>query len=80
MICAIFLLPSSPSRERRSSAGMPTVSSWIMIEALMYGLMPKANSVALESDEPVIDDISSRKEYCSSASPKMAASMPGTGI
>ena len=40
-----FFLPTSPSLERRSSAGIATPSSCMMMDALMYGVMDMANSV-----------------------------------
>ena len=37
----------------RSSGGIATVSSWMMMEELMYGVMPMANSVAFANAPPV---------------------------
>ena len=53
MMEAIFLRPSSPpSFCSRSRAGMAIVSSWMMMEALMYGWMDSANIVAIEKLPP----------------------------
>ena len=48
----IFFWPSSPSsRTMRSSAGMATVSSWMMMEALIYGVTDIAKLVAINPQE-----------------------------
>ena len=45
--------PSSPpSLARRSRAGMAMVSSWMMMDALIYGCMLSAKIVAIEKDPP----------------------------
>ena len=50
---ASFFLPSSPpSFCRRSRAGMAMVSSWTMMEELIYGWTDRARTVAWEKAEP----------------------------
>jgi hypothetical protein len=51
--CVIFLRPSSPSFDMRSRYGHTTVSSWMMIEALMYGMTPSAKIVTRDKLPPV---------------------------
>ncbi len=47
--------PSSPpSFARRSRGGMAMVSSWMIIEALMYGCILSAKIVAIEKEPPDI--------------------------
>ena len=43
--CVIFLRPSSPSFASFSKYGMTAWRSWRMIDALMYGMMPRAKIV-----------------------------------
>ena len=43
--CVIFFRPSSPSLASFSKYGMTACSSWMMIDALMYGMMPSAKIV-----------------------------------
>ena len=43
--CVIFRRPSSPSFWMRASGSYTTVSSWKMIEAVIYGMMPSAKIV-----------------------------------
>ena len=50
---AIFFRPVSPSFERRSRAGIAIVSSCMIMELLIYGVMPIANSEAYENAPPV---------------------------
>ena len=52
MYWVIFCWPTSPSFWRRSSAGTTTVSSWRMIDAVMYGMIPSANSERRCSEPP----------------------------
>src|SRR6202453_549423 len=42
--CVIFAWPDWPSFLSVSSRGMTTVSSWRMMLAVMYGIMPSANT------------------------------------
>ena len=42
----IFLRPSSPSLASFSKYGTTACRSWKMMEALMYGMMPRAKMVA----------------------------------
>ena len=46
----------------------------------MYGLIPKANSVALESEPPESAAIMFRNDCPFIASPNVFTSMPGTGM
>ena len=50
----IFLRPSGPSFASFSSVGIATVSSWRMMLALMYGVMPIAMMVMFWKEPPVI--------------------------
>ena len=75
-----FFLPSSPCLERRSSAGMPTVRSCTIMDALMYGPIPSANSVPFASAPPVTPLISPKKSFVVTASVKRPRARPGTGI
>lgn len=78
---AIFFLPSSPCLESLSSAGIPTVKSWMMMDALMYGPIPMANSVPYCSAPPLtalmICKYVKLSRFSSVSSP---VPMPGTGI
>jgi len=51
---AIFFWPSGPLLDRRSRAGMAMVRSCMIIEELMYGVIPMAMMVMLEKLLPVI--------------------------
>ncbi len=53
MYCVIRAWPTSPSFCSFSSAGETTVSSCRMIEAVMYGMIPSANSAMRDSPPPV---------------------------
>ena len=43
--CVIFFRPSSPSFASFSKYGITACRSWMMIDALMYGMMPSAKIV-----------------------------------
>ncbi len=43
MYCVMRFCPASPSLRSFSSAGITTCSSWMMIDAVMYGMIPSAN-------------------------------------
>ena len=53
MYCVIRAWPTSPSFCSFSSDGETTVSSCRMIEAVMYGMIPSANSATRDSPPPV---------------------------
>ena len=53
MYCVIRACPTSPSFCSFSSAGETTTSSCRMIEAVMYGMIPSANTDIRESPPPV---------------------------
>src|SRR3984957_6079073 len=83
--CVIFAWPAWPSFLRVSSRGFTTVSSCRMILAVMYGMMPSANTDMYLSALPL-----SRSTICSvPARPELAAAfeqvdtfaslMPGAG-
>ena len=80
VIVVSFFLPSSPSLLMRSNAGIPTVNSCTIIEALMYGPIPSANSVPFASALPVMPLMSVRKSFPSIASLNVLLINPGTGI
>ncbi len=48
----IFLRPRSPSLASLDRAGITTVNNWRMMEALMYGMIPSAKIVSLDSAPP----------------------------
>ena len=52
MYCVIFAYPASPSFCSCSSFGMTTVRSWMMIDAVTYGMIPSAKSEKRDSAEP----------------------------
>ena len=58
--CVIFAWPDWPSFLSVSSRGMTTVSSWRMMLAVMYGMMPSANTDRYLSALPL-----SRSTICS---------------
>ena len=58
--CVIFVWPAWPSFFRVSSRGMTTVSSCRMMLAVMYGMMPSANTDMYLSALPL-----SRSTICS---------------
>ena len=47
-----FFLPASPSLDILSSDGIAMVRSWITMDAVIYGEIESANSVALENASP----------------------------
>jgi hypothetical protein len=51
--CVIRAWPTSPSFCSFSSAGETTVRSCRMIEAVMYGMIPSANSAIRDRPPPV---------------------------
>ena len=51
--CVIFFCPISPSFCKASRRGMTTVSSCMMIEDVMYGMMPSANTAICVSALPL---------------------------
>ena len=53
MYCVIFAWPAWPSLRRDSSRGMTTVSSWMMMLAVMYGMIPSANTDSCSSAPPL---------------------------
>ena len=77
MMEAIFFRPSSPpSLAIRSRAGMATVSSWMIMELLIYGWMDRAKTVAIEKAEPLMAFIRPRMPvwlsiYCFRDSPSI---------
>ncbi len=49
----ILAWPAWPSWRRVSSRGITTASSWRMMLAVMYGMMPRANTDSLSSAPPL---------------------------
>ena len=79
--CAIFFLPSVPSLDSLSSAGIAIVRSWSMIEAVMYGVILSANIVKLLNAPPE-NRLNRAKSpvSLSNVCARISLSMPGTGI
>ena len=50
--CVIFAWPLCPSFLSSSRRGITTVSSWTMIELVMYGMIPSANTLSCSSAPP----------------------------
>ena len=50
--CVIFAWPGWPCFFSCSNRGMTTVSNWMMIEAVMYGMMPSAKTLSLSRAPP----------------------------
>ena len=77
----IFFWPSSPSLRSFSKYGTTAPSSWRMIEAEMYGMIPSANTVARENAPPT--NMSYRPNivfaWLRNAPAKAAAFTPGVG-
>jgi hypothetical protein len=48
----IFFLPASPSFASFPIAGITTVNNWKIMEALIYGIMPRAKIVSLDKAPP----------------------------
>ncbi len=53
MYWVILAWPAWPSWRRVSSRGITTASSWRMMLAVMYGMMPRANTDSLSSAPPL---------------------------
>ena len=53
MYCVIRACPTSPSFWSFSSAGETTTSNCRMIDAVMYGMIPSANSAIRDNPPPV---------------------------
>ena len=51
--CVIFAWPDWPSFCSSSRRGMTTVSSWMMMLAVMYGMMPSAKTDSFSSAPPL---------------------------
>ena len=52
VICAIFFLPSSPSLDSLSSAGIATHKSCRIMDELIYGVTPMANMAPYSNPPP----------------------------
>ncbi len=78
----IFLLPDSPSLESFSRVGTTTVRSWRIIDALMYGMMPRAKTESLSSPPPANMSIKPRKlpAWDAIKAAKALPFTPGVGI
>ena len=48
----IFFTPLSPSFDQASSLGITTVSSCMMIDEVMYGMIPSANTASWVNAPP----------------------------
>ena len=77
-----FLRPASPSFFSASSVGTAAVINWMMMLALMYGMMLSANTVMRLSAPPVNMSNMPRMPppCCCSISVITEASTPGTGM
>ena len=53
MYCVSLLCPDWPSSLSASKRGMTTVSSWMMMLAVMYGMIPSANTDSCSSAPPL---------------------------
>ncbi len=47
-----FFWPTAPSSRHCSNLGMTTINSWMMIDAVMYGMMPRPNTANLVRAPP----------------------------
>ena len=77
----IFFRPASPSLASRSRVGITTVSSWRMIDAEMYGMMPSANTERRRRLPPENRSTIPSKVPCtwSKNCARACPSMPGVG-
>jgi len=77
----IFFRPASPSLARRSRAGTTTVRSWRMIDAEMYGMMPRAKMVKLRRLPPEKRSTRPSSVFCTLSKnlASAALSTPGVG-
>ena len=83
MYCVIRACPTSPSLESFSSEGTTTVSSWMMIDAVMYGMIPSAKTAIRDRPPPL--NVFSRFRMppppnCSWMSRTAWTFTPGTGM
>ena len=76
-----FLRPLSPSFFRVSSAGIAADINWMMMDALIYGMIVSAKTVIRLRLPPLnMSNMPSTPAPCSAiAVPITPASMPGTG-
>ena len=68
MYCVSFVVPDWPSSFRASNRGMTTVSSWMMMLAVMYGMIPSAKTDSCRSAPPL--------KRLMSARPPAASALP----
>ena len=82
MYWVILRRPASPSFLRASSCGDTTVSSCMMIEAEMYGMIPSAKIEKRDSAPPENMLNMSRMPPCVCLNSRASSpgSMPGTGM
>ena len=80
--CVIFFRPASPSLLSFSRYGQTTVRSCRMIDAVMYGMIPRAKIVSLEKFPPENMSTKPRIEppLRSNIAFRALASTPGVGI
>ncbi len=53
MYCVSWAWPACPSWRSVSRRGITTVSSWMMMLAVMYGMIPSANTDSWSSAPPL---------------------------
>ena len=83
MYCVMRCWPTSPSFWSFSSDGTTTVSSCRMIDAVMYGMIPSANSAIRDSPPPLKRFRKPRMlepPNCSWTALTASTLMPGTGM
>src|SRR3569832_1978390 len=80
--CVILRRPDSPSFFSCSSLGQTTVNSWMMIEAEIYGMIPRANTATRDKAPPEnMLNMSMMVPRCwSNRAASAVGLMPGTGI
>jgi hypothetical protein len=79
--CVILRRPASPSFLMASSCGTTTVSSCMMIDAEMYGMIPSAKTVKRDSAPPEnrLNRPSTPPDCDLNSWASWSGSMPGTG-
>ena len=80
--CVILRRPDSPSFLIASSCGTTTVSSCMMIDAEMYGMIPSARTENRDSAPPEnrLNRPNTPPDCCLNSCVSCSGSMPGTGM
>ncbi|OPZ76219.1 MAG: hypothetical protein BWY79_01720 [Actinobacteria bacterium ADurb.Bin444] len=76
----IFFCPASPSLASAASEGTTTVSSENMIDAVMYGMIPRANTATRSSAPPTNRSMNAKTPPPVVSSFSAWRSTPGTGM